>query len=340
MTKKRTPESAMSNDQQQQSLEEKIEAINLHSLRLIHLLCENESLAQTAAIMSISVSKASRDLSALRQIFGDELFIRSGARMVPTVKMNEIQPRIRLIFEVMGGLFEAGERYDPSQANGLLRIAASDNAFTVCVAPFLPEISAMVPNVRIEICPPSEGTVEAMQKGDVDLLIAHDPFLRLGDSFYRSELLTSPHAVVMRRGHPFTCETLHRSGELHSSGEWREALAPWRLMTTPVKLPSGFSRPNEASDAVLGEPPVKCPYFISVLLLTAQTDKVMVCAEVLAEMLSSILPVQYRVLEDEPAWEPAMHWHQRTHGSPLHQWLRSMFRTRIRERYGRFCNRK
>ena len=324
----------MTNDQQHQSLEEKIEAINLHSLRLIHLLCENESLAQTAAVMSISVSKASRELSALRQIFGDELFIRSGARMVPTVKMNEIQPRIRLIFEVMGGLFETGERYDPSQASGLLRTAASDNAFTACVAPFLSEISAMVPNVRIEICPPSEGTVEAMHNGDVDLLIAHDPFLKLGDSFYRSELLTSPHAVVMRRGHPLACETLHRADE------WREALAPWRLMTTPVKLPSGFSRPNEASDAVLGDPPVKCPYFISALLLTAQTDKVMVCAEVLAEMLASILPVQYRMLEDEPAWEPAMHWHQRTHRSPLHQWLRSMLRTRIRERYGRFCNRK
>lgn len=311
------------------SLEERIESIDLQGLRLIALLSRTESMSQTAATLAISISKASRELAFLRRLFEDDLFVRSGGRMVPTARMRMIEPRIRMVFEALGGLFDPAAHFDPHKATGLVRIAASDNAFTVCLMPFLSEVSARMPGVHIDVMPQTEGTVEALQSGEADLLIAHDPFMRMGENFRHEELLHSSHVVVMRPGHPLS--------QIHPKDldEWNSAITPWRLIMSNVRMPSGFDRPNGAAAAVLGQAPVQCPYFISALLHAVMSDKVMVCAEALARELATLMPLEYRVLEGAPEWRPFMCWHERTHHNPLHQWLRSLLITRIREKYAR-----
>ena len=65
------------------------------SLEELRFLCDgsqDKSLTTAASQYGISMGAASRRLSHLREVFEDELFIRSGVTMLPTMRMRRLLP--------------------------------------------------------------------------------------------------------------------------------------------------------------------------------------------------------------------------------------------------------
>lgn len=63
-------------------------------LLVLSSLSKTMSLTLTGNELGTSTATISRALSAAREFFGDELFVRSGPRMVPTARMRELLPDI------------------------------------------------------------------------------------------------------------------------------------------------------------------------------------------------------------------------------------------------------
>ena len=57
-------------------------------------VAKTKSLTTAASQYGISMGAASRRLSHLREVFDDELFIRSGVTMLPTMRMRRLLPRV------------------------------------------------------------------------------------------------------------------------------------------------------------------------------------------------------------------------------------------------------
>lgn len=63
-------------------------------IEFLLLLSRTHSLTRTASALGLSVATVSRMLGAVREIFDDELFVRSGNSMAPTRRMTALVPKL------------------------------------------------------------------------------------------------------------------------------------------------------------------------------------------------------------------------------------------------------
>lgn len=120
-------------------------------LRLMCGLLREPVLTRAAESLGITTPTASRRLARAREWFGDELFIYSAGRMVPTRRMIELEPVCRRMIENLDELFTSPQPFDPRKAEGVIRIVAVDNAFLTLLSPLIVELEATVPGVKFEI---------------------------------------------------------------------------------------------------------------------------------------------------------------------------------------------
>lgn len=92
-------------------------------------LSRTRSLTLTGSELGTSTATVSRTLAAARAFFGDELFVRSGPRMVPTARMRALQPAVDAVLRQLEAL-SAPAVFDPAGIERTFRIAAADNGRT------------------------------------------------------------------------------------------------------------------------------------------------------------------------------------------------------------------
>ena len=78
--------------------------LSLEELRFLVTVAKTKSLTTAASQYGISMGAASRRLSHLREVFDDELFIRSGVTMLPTMRMRRLLPRVLDLLAAGGAL--------------------------------------------------------------------------------------------------------------------------------------------------------------------------------------------------------------------------------------------
>ena len=107
--------------------EQKLPTLDMESVRLFVTLFETLNLSQTAERCMTSVASASRVLSKLRLIFGDELFTRYHLGMLPTARAREIEPTLRsMLLDYQQLLSGAGRSFNPAELTRTFRVGAVD----------------------------------------------------------------------------------------------------------------------------------------------------------------------------------------------------------------------
>lgn len=90
-------------------------------IEFLLLLSRTHSLTRTASALGLSVATVSRMLGAVREIFDDELFVRSGNSMAPTRRMTALVPKLERARAVIEALRPVGRgaRSRPKTAEGM-----------------------------------------------------------------------------------------------------------------------------------------------------------------------------------------------------------------------------
>ena len=71
-----------------------LDDLTLSDLKLLQTLLRTASLTSASLTLGWSIPKASHRLSKIREVLGDELYVRSGNSLVPTTRMKELAPRV------------------------------------------------------------------------------------------------------------------------------------------------------------------------------------------------------------------------------------------------------
>ena len=100
--------------------------LRYEDLQFLITLYETQSLTQTASSHGFSMGSASRRLAHVREVFGDELFVRSGMTMLPTARMRELVDPVRQLVSQTQLLF-VRNRFDLKETTRTVRIASTDN---------------------------------------------------------------------------------------------------------------------------------------------------------------------------------------------------------------------
>lgn len=146
---------------------------DLNLLVIFAVLAEERNVTRAAKRLLLSQPAVSRALQRLRDLFRDDLLIRTLSGYEPTPKGQRLLRELESMLPRLDRLLSRSE-FDAATEETTFRIAATDHA-TQLLCPllcrkYLPEGS----KVRFEFVALHDGTFDALEKGRLDLLLNAD----------------------------------------------------------------------------------------------------------------------------------------------------------------------
>jgi DNA-binding transcriptional LysR family regulator len=162
-------------------------------------LLREANVSRAAMRIGLSQPAASHALQRLRDLIGDPLLVRSGARMELTPRAQGLRGPLAQVLDQVGALFIPDE-FDAASSERQFRLMMPDLAVELLMPPLMAKITQAAPNVRIDVVPwrgPAIFTAEFART--IDLVIS------IGNAFggfHRQRLYVDSDALAVRRGHP------------------------------------------------------------------------------------------------------------------------------------------
>lgn len=293
----------------------KLAQLDLNLLLTLAALLEERSVTRAAKRLGLSQPAVSNALARLRETLSDELLVRNGARMVPTPRALEMAP---LLHEALASLQRAvapPRPFEPATTTDRFTLAATDFFEMVLLPALASRVCAAAPRATLDVRPIGESSpVEALAAGELDGALG--VFQTLPRGFYKKALGRERFVCVLRRGHPALAQ-VPLSLEAYAALA-HVLVAPRR--TGPGAVDSALARQGLSRHIAL-----VVSHFLVAPLVVAETDLVATLPERVARMLAEKLSLA--VLAPPVAlsgFELSYLWHERTHDSPPHRWLRSL----------------
>ena len=293
--------------------------LEFSTIRLLLLTLQHGSLSVAAVALSISKGAASKRLSAAREYFGDRLFVRTANRMIPTERMIELGPRLQSLVDAAEALKTPTPVFSPETAQGVIRIAAVDNAALVCFRTAFQRMIRLAPYLSFEFEELQNNTLDRLRSGVIDFGIFCHRGQKLPPSFCEVLLYRTKHVLVADAEHPLV--RLSKIRPLVPAD-----LQPYRRIGITINRPTGghlhgiIDRLGTQADYAL-----HIPHFLAGILFAEGTDLIVNAPEPLARI--AVRFGNLAILEDpengDIPWVPCVVWHERTDEDPLHQWVRS-----------------
>jgi DNA-binding transcriptional LysR family regulator len=190
-----------------------LNSLDLNLLVALDALLREASVSRAAMRIGLSQPAASHALQRLRDLIGDPLLVRSGARMELTPRAQALRGPLAQALDQVRGLFIPDD-FDAARSERQFRLMMPDLAVELLMPPLMAKITQAAPNVRIDVVPwrgPAIFTAEFART--IDLVIS------IGDAFtgfHRQRLSADSDALAVRRGHPAGAKLKRREAFLNA----------------------------------------------------------------------------------------------------------------------------
>lgn len=150
--------------------------LDIDMMRLFKALCDCGSLSLAAKELNVSIPAASRLLAKLRQVFGEDLFLRGAHGMTPSIRATELYAPIAGMLASYGKLFVCAIP-EPGSMTTTIRIGARSELDFTYLDTALAHVLAKAPNLSIELAALGDDLEEALVANRIDLAFgARDVF--------------------------------------------------------------------------------------------------------------------------------------------------------------------
>ncbi len=282
-------------------------------LQTLLAVIEEQSVTRAADRLGVTQSAVSHQLDRLRAIVGDELFVKSGRGIAPTVHAQTLAGRARGLLDDLRR-FAQSVHFDPATTSLTLTIAANDLQRDLLLPEFIRRVRAQAPRVRLSVVPSGAPRAELLREGRCQIVVTPRPpdaddlmHVRLLEDryvvFYDSSARTAPASLedYLEAEHVTVVHEPRRSLEIDDilSGQGLE-----RRFAVQVPGFSGVA-PFLRGSAYLAT----LPSLLSTHLLRGFSV--------------AAVPVPC------PAMPMYMVWHRRHQNDSLHGWLRDTLKTSV-----------
>ena len=174
-------------------------SLDLNLLVALDALLREASVTRAALRIGLSQPATSHALRRLRDLIGDPLLVRVGARLELTPRAQALRTPLAQTLDQVRGLF-ATEGFDAARSERRFRVMMPDIAVELLLPGLVATIGSRAPGVRLDIAPwrgPAIMTPEFART--IDLVVC------IGDAFkgfHRQKLYVDSDALAVRAGHP------------------------------------------------------------------------------------------------------------------------------------------
>lgn len=297
--------------------------LDLNMLRLFALIYQTESLSAAASRAGLTTAGASRALSRMRTLFGDELFVRHAARMQPTPKANELFPRVLEAIHQLKAITSASV-FETEARPQMFRVACYEpNVLPMVWPALLEENGELRHNVGFDLRPLRENFWSDLQRGFLDFAVA--PVTGSRSGFHIAPLCRDLYVWVCANSHPLVA--LRQRRKLTQADLMRYRKITMQVPTHSSAVDGSCIGENEAAPGT------------DIFLRTSFYGSGL--AMLLGTSLLAMAPLQFVLASQKwldiailgrPAkgfvHEPCVIWHDCRHNDPGNQWLRSLILSR------------
>lgn len=285
--------------------------VDLNLLLALDALLTERNVTRAARRLHLSQPALSARLQRLRAIFGDPLLLPAQRGMIPTQRALELREPLREALEKLHAVVAERTPFDPSQADLIVNIAASDYVQCALLRPLMAALKRNAPHMRPawrQLNAPA--LFDQMERTEVDLAIM--TITTVPRTLRSRTLFNERYVFIARRGHP----RVRRSLDLDTFAALEHVVVSPRG--------GGFSGPADVALQAHHRSrrvALSVATFLIVPEIVAQSDLVAVVPERLVRGRGDHLVVREPPLSI-PGFTMGMVWHERTTAHPAHRWFR------------------
>ncbi|MGD9865351.1 MAG: LysR family transcriptional regulator [Pseudodonghicola sp.] len=177
--------------------------LNTRELRVLLHLLEERSVTRTAEALELTQPFVSLVLRRLREATGDPILVRSGAKLVLTVRGAEMIEPLRAALEGIDRVVGQPADFDPLRATGEVRIASADCMEAIILPSLVARLREAAPGVRIVVRAIDQAYdyAGALERDELDVVISNWP--GPPQHLKTARLLSEEVVCLFGRDHPF-----------------------------------------------------------------------------------------------------------------------------------------
>lgn len=293
--------------------------LDLHTLRALCVLVERAHVSRAAEELGLTQPQASATLASLREHFQDPLLVRTARGMQPTPNAVRIAERLRAALEHVEEAFTVTRAFDPATSETAFRISATESVGFLLIPRLVQALETRAPHVHVVVETAEPGRLrELLADGEVDLVATFHP--DAPDALYGTVLYEQELRVLAAADHPRIRGTVAEEAYLQER----------HVRFQPLRGDSSIERQVDDAFALRGRTRrigVTVPSSLASPPVVAASTHIATVTKAVAEHAARALALQ--VLKPPFPLEIArvsMYWHERTHASPAHVWLRKLIR--------------
>jgi LysR family nod box-dependent transcriptional activator len=171
---------------------------NLNLLVALDALLTEKNVTHAGARVHLSQSAMSGALSRLREFFNDELLVQVGRKMILTPLAEDLSGPVRDILLQVRATISTRPHFDPARSSRNFSLALSDYVTAVYMQDVLRRVKLCAPGVTFELRSMGDRSVEGLENGTLDFLIAPEAYLAPGHP--KEPLFTDTHICIAWTG--------------------------------------------------------------------------------------------------------------------------------------------
>ena len=293
---------------------DELNRLDLNLLVAFNALSDELSVSRAAERLHVTQPAMSKTLQRLRDMFDDQLFLRTPKGLEPTPRSSELRKPVAEALDQLIKLMTPVE-FDPSTLARTFMIAAPDPCTVLFVPDLVAELGRVAPNVKIKLVQYDGDSVHELARGKVDMVCGviqeNTPAGIYAKTVFRDKL-----ACVTRANHPLTQID---TPDFEQIKQYPTVSAWFR----------GISDSSEVQLNALGlseDTRLESSHFGTIFQTLQRTDTVMISIQWLWKVLfgDELATIPLPEPMGSGFYSVHMLWDERSHNEPASQWFRQL----------------
>ena len=285
--------------------------VDLNLLVVLDALLRERHVTRAARSVGLSQPAMSSALARLRNVFKDELLVRTATGMQPTPRAETLIEPLRQTIGQIERVLEPDEGFEAAKSERRFAIRLSDLLSYLLLPSLMTEITRTAPRISLDVrhLSPMQ-TIDALERDEIDIAVSMG--LEHTGTINRQVLFKDRMVAVMSNTHPLANGRLTLKRFL-STRHLKVSMAP-----TDIRLADDvLSKSNTERDVALN-----VPHWLLVPHVLATTDYVAVMPGAFAAAVGDkALVVRDMPFASKP-FDWCLYWHRRQDENPANRWLR------------------
>ena len=179
----------------------KIKDTDLNLFIAFDVIYTEKNLTKSGQVLGITQPAVSNALARLRDLFNDELFIRTSRGMIPTPVANQLIGDIRNALSLIQNTISVSEKFDPSTAEMTFKISIGDTSEYRLLPLLIKQLAEIAPKVKVETyLTARKDAPRELASGAIDFSI--DTPLQSDQHLKHEKIYQEDYVMIVREDHP------------------------------------------------------------------------------------------------------------------------------------------